>query len=68
MEKRKRLIKSKLALIGLNQTQAAKEIGISTNAMIQYTKGAMNSQKIDNWIKGEFGEDFLKELQELQAS
>lgn len=64
-ETRRKLIRAKLIMIGVCQTDIAAELGISATSVNQWVIGKMTSVNLDNWFKNKFGE---KELNEIKAA
>jgi len=64
-EQRVNTIKSKLAKDGIKMVDVARELGITDTAVRFWIYGTMPSQKITDWFKVHFGEEFLLELKQI---
>ena len=64
-EKRKKLIKSKMAELGITQVKVAEDLGLRTNSIWIWIHKGFPSARIENYFKEKFGEGFLKQLKNV---
>jgi len=64
-DQRRKIIKAKLAMSGIQQTEIARTLGISAISINLWVKGELTSINIENWFKEKFGEKFITELKKV---
>jgi len=63
VEKRKNLIKSKIAELGITQREIAKELKINPNSLWRWiNQNEFDSAKIENYFRQKFGEQFIRQI------